>query len=1086
VALARGAEALTTTTRPTESSTWLRRVVGRASTLYERMQGPYVPVATDPRELERRLETWEQRVGGPKFFEQRLRFDGLDRMSARACLADMELAAEAGLPDWAKLLARVSERMKTAQPLALQDPSEPVAFEELFADFAFEANAAVQEQTGDRYHRIAPSGHQHLRRALLLTLAWFSGQTLALEFRVFREQRESHLARVLRRTRGDKSDRLYRAFIAHHRADGLHGLALEYAALARLLASVTAMWIDTTVELVSRLDEDHAALCESLCSGHDPGRVTRIVSGLSDRHDHGRVVSILCFESGDQVVYKPRDQRLESAWFRFLRALEAPIEQHVVETLERPGYGWAAHVPAIPFPEDAEVDLYYRRVGGLLAVLYLLAATDCHYENLIASGTSPVLVDGETIMHHALHRTVPSGLGGQLEAVRRLDRSILRPGLIPHWEEGAGEIRDRSGLAAEVPTLSQREFATYDGIGTDDLELAPRRIALPDLANVPVRGGRRTSVLQHQGAFIEGVQDTLGFVARHRSRVAALLDDFAGLRSRFVFRATSVYARLLEEANHPDLMRSGIDRSIHFDALARQREPLDAPPPWWPLLRAEQDALAHLDVPRFFAPVDDDHLLVEDRAVEGLLEGSSLELVRERIRTLDEETIAEQVELVRASLYSYDIDRSRLELGATQGPRIASDQAPPMADHALLDEAVRIGQCLADVAVRGDDGSRTWIGLEPMPSTTRFRLQPISPMLYGGSLGVGVFYAALHAATDDERWRAMARATVAHILADASTGGRQRIVTADHGGVSGVGAMAYCLCSMADHTGDTDYLRAASVVARLLTKAVIEADRVHDVCHGAAGTILGLLPLWRRTQDETVLRAALCCGEHLLASSVIDERTGTRTWKTIESRPLTGMSHGSAGIAMALARLAEAAGDARFTRAAAEALEFERAVYVPGEGNWPDFRGADGAVEHRCMISWCHGAPGIGLARAAMVETHRAAVTDDLERAAETTLGAGVSGCDNLCCGNFGRFDALLAMSTATGRGELVTAARRLAASAIARAHELDGYDLLPGVPRGLVSPGFFQGLSGIGYMALRLMAPERFVSVLQWQDSRA
>ena len=42
---------------------------------------------------------------------------------------------------------------------------------------------------------------------------------------------------------------------------------------------------------------------------------------------------------------------------------------------------------------------FYHRQGALLALLYVLDGTDMHYENLIAVGEQPVLVDVETLFH---------------------------------------------------------------------------------------------------------------------------------------------------------------------------------------------------------------------------------------------------------------------------------------------------------------------------------------------------------------------------------------------------------------------------------------------------------------------------------------------------------------------------------------------------------------------------------------------------------------------------------------------------------------------------------------------------------------
>jgi lantibiotic modifying enzyme len=54
----------------------------------------------------------------------------------------------------------------------------------------------------------------------------------------------------------------------------------------------------------------------------------------------------------------------------------------------------------------------------------------------------------------------------------------------------------------------------------------------------------------------------------------------------------------------------------------------------------------------------------------------------------------------------------------------------------------------------------------------------------------------------------------------------------------------------------------------------------------------------------------------------------------------------------------------RFHDVARSALAYERSLFSAVEGNWPDLR-PDAAGT--CSVAWCHGAPGIGLSRVALL-----------------------------------------------------------------------------------------------------------------------
>src|SRR5947209_15706424 len=59
------------------------------------------------------------------------------------------------------------------------------------------------------------------------------------------------------------------------------------------------------------------------------------------------------------------------------------------------------------------------------------------------------------------------------------------------------------------------------------------------------------------------------------------------------------------------------------------------------------------------------------------------------------------------------------------------------------------------------------------------------------------------------------------------------------------------------------------------------------------------------------------------------------------SAPLTGMSHGASGIAVALLELYSETRREEFLDTARGALAYEEALFDPVVGNWPDLRGVD-------------------------------------------------------------------------------------------------------------------------------------------------
>jgi lantibiotic modifying enzyme len=156
-------------------------------------------------------------------------------------------------------------------------------------------------------------------------------------------------------------------------------------------------------------------------------------------------------------------------------------------------------------------------------------------------------------------------------------------------------------------------------------------------------------------------------------------------------------------------------------------------------------------------------------------------------------------------------------------------------------------------------------------------------------------------------------------------------------------------------------------------------------------------------------------------------------------------------------------------------------VFDPAHGNWPDFRHARSGPP-AFMETWCHGAPGIGLARAAGLsildtpETRRG-----IEAAIAVVRRLGAIGKDGLCCGTAGRIELLMTAARAQGNPELVELATHQLSAVVERARGR-GYRFTGQGAQEVFDPSLFQGLSGIGYQILRVIEPDIIPSVLAWE----
>jgi lantibiotic modifying enzyme len=201
---------------------------------------------------------------------------------------------------------------------------------------------------------------------------------------------------------------------------------------------------------------------------------------------------------------------------------------------------------------------------------------------------------------------------------------------------------------------------------------------------------------------------------------------------------------------------------------------------------------------------------------------------------------------------------------------------------------------------------------------------------------------------------------------------------------------------------------------------------------------------------------------------------------------LMGFSHGVSGIAWALMNLSAATGRNEFRSTALRALDYEHSLYSTAARNWPDLRAAANRQIDKDVPfpnAWCHGAPGIGLARLHLLKhCDNARLRSDLEIALHTTMTGGFGDNHSLCHGDLGNLDFLLQVSNTTGRPELARQLTRISAM-VANSIQHSGW--FCGTALRVESPGLMTGLAGIGYGLLRLATSGKVPSVLTLESPR-
>jgi type 2 lantibiotic biosynthesis protein LanM len=1045
------------------------------------------------------LQSWKKIVAphNQAHFDRRLAWDGISPEAAASALQPGQENFPTNPSWWTTLTSIRQAAIEGLDPLEIQQRCAREPFVHAWRPAAAWALLTLKERCCDLESTLSLSSGAwiDLAEGLLVRLCNTAGHALWEKFNERRTPGQMLIAHL--GSSGDGSGEpireVYDAFIAELLSSGYALLLADFPVLGRLLSTIVDFWLEGTTEMLERIAANRAELREYF--GIDPDAVLRKVQlGLSDPHRGGRAVAIVSFEgeiASDfaKVVYKPKDMQLDRAYQDFLRTINhssvmPPLRTLVV--LPCKGYGFMEWVEHRPCGNDEELERFYTNAGRHIAVLHLLGCSDCHYENLIACDDQLMLIDSETLFNSSLV-DVSSGTDDPhhmlSDAQISMEDSVLRIGLLPNWTiEGTGRKFAFDISALGITPTPEREMPGWLAVNSDGMIPSSIKQSCELPTSLPIEMGSPPRLMDFVEQLCAGfTQQLLEAMSRSTTLIGALV-RFKGLPRRQLARSTRLYFAIQQRMLRPASLRSAVAHGLVLEQLSRCFVSINKKPNSWPMFQAEVLQMEQLDIPLFEHQIDSEDLPLPHglAPIRGYWLASGLESAKRRLSELDCDEIGFQEQLIRGSITASQLkaDQQGNDAGFISNsgnPQLGEETGTySLSIDGYRHEAFRLGEELWSDAIRDRKGRPEWLGIDLGVDGGSFKFGLVGNSLYSGASGIALLFARLALSSPDPasaaRWRERAWSCFAR-LAELSEGNSMdplfRKLPHLPYGLHGTGGILLAL-QLLSQEGSTQALQLAEKVMQQLRPERLQADESFDVLGGVAGLIGPLLLLG----TPQALELALICGDRL-----VDQQLDSGGWVSSafasKSRPaLTGFSHGAAGIAAALSRLAQVTGENRFAESARRAVAYEREVFVVDKG-WPDFRSSNESSEF--MLSWCHGAPGILLSRQILRSVGLA--DDTLESELHIARSITVADLENLkcspgnppahlCCGVLG-LTSLIRIVDGTNGTLLDPVVPHAEALLVSRARSSGGYKYLSVSSEMLNLPGLLSGKAGVALALL-------------------
>ncbi|WAM33129.1 type 2 lanthipeptide synthetase LanM family protein [Caldicellulosiruptor morganii] len=846
--------------------------------------------------------------------------------------------------------------------------------------------------------------------------------------------------------------------------DYIEKLYMEYNELTRLMDLCMRNFCNYLREIIENTEREEKQLSKKLLDGKHLGKLKSIEFGAGDMHNGGRSVAVLYFDSGVKLIYKPRALDLEVKFGEFIEWLNNQCIPNfyslkTCRTYTIESAGWVEFIEYKECCEIDEIKRFYYRAGEILCILYTLNARDMHFENIIAEGENPVLIDLETLFHPDLFDINRTETFASTEVLRILNNSVRGIGLLPTQIVNfkSGKVFEIGGLCAEDEQEAPFHSLFVNNYNTDEIKIEYDYAIIKPKSNNPIMKGKRIKSSEYVNEIINGFVNTYKWILKNKNKyIKKVREIFQNCKCRVIFKPTSIYAQLLATSYHPDLLRNSIDRKVflHRIGLVPYEEEKR-------IVLSEIEDMLNGDVPYFTTFLNCNSIInSKGEKIEPCYKQTPLDYVIKKIESMNEKDLERQVALINMSY----LNKVTYDMGYHTNIRFKTcNNIKKFDKQKFLDIAKKIGDLILEKSIMGKrngKNERSWIGSIGIDDKFYF-ITDVGYDLYSGNSGIALFLAFLGAITGSKKYKLAAIEAMVPVISYIENLGKVSNSKINRiGAFSGVCGYFYALFHIGKCLDIKEFLDIVYGKIGILSKAELITEN-HDIISGLSGTLGVLLSIYDKTAEEKIREELLSICTKILYA--INEKSNKcKEGITWGEEGYVGYSHGNAGVTSQLIRLFYINHNSNIIDLIRLSLTYERNMFDKRNNNW-----RRSLLEDGFSFGWCHGAPGILLSRINLIEKgyHDDYCFEEIKKAIEITKKYAFGKDYCLCHGDIGNLRILYYAAKVLKDEELKI-------SCLATLNEfLDRYFMgrwCNGEFNKIENYGLMTGLSGVGYAFLQ------------------
>lgn len=849
---------------------------------------------------------------------------------------------------------------------------------------------------------------------------------------------------------GTNYEEYYTNFNNYSKSEKFYNMLNEYfPILVKKLNFIISSRIDDYLKLQQRYNKDlkeiksifqHEFECFSECN---------IKGNVSDTHNGSQ--NYIIESNNISIVYKGRDSYIDKFWNTILNWINCKINEDLlpnINVINSKNYSWHQYIEYDKLDDYKKIAKYYRQLGFLACLAYILDISDLHMENIICSKKGPVIVDLETIFQVNIspHKTHIKIRGEYFENL--ISKSVLKTALFPVSNLKSNSKIDFSGICGHGGQTIQKGICKINNPFSKDFEFKLENGILGYKKNIPQLNGKYVDPKMYLNSIICGFSECYNIVMNNKDEFFKLIFknkeiDLAKLR--VVFHDTQSYQDIINYSTLPtnctsdgitqiyrsiENMCSGLNDSIKKDILTN---------------------VLHCSIPIYHGKFKDQIVTTSDGEKCYQHDCSPYIQLENKLNSLSEQDYKFQKQLIELSMLGFRDKTFNKEF--TIGNKPIKQY---FINNSLLDgEILRISNKIIDKAEYDDSGFINWLTIEN--NYPNWKIKFLDCSFYSGLSGIALFFGALYKITGDQKYKLV----LDRILSSIS----RFYMSTPKSPSPFIGTMSVTylyLYLYRQDFGEQYYYKAVEIIYE--HEEEIKKCEHYDFFDGLSGVLIILLRANKIKENKRL--ANLIKQVYIKLRDNIYIKNDGLYWG--KEKILIGLAHGAAGITYALVELYLQRFDKEVLRLIKLLIAYENSYFNLKESNWSDIRYESDKNEDTTVIQWCHGAVGIGLSR---IRTNQLMdVSNDIKKAKNIILKKGLyKENDSICHGNFGNISFLIEQYKITKDKEI----KRIINIRINEIIDNNNGTYKSGISKDFESVDFMLGLSGIGYQFLKLKSDD-------------